>query len=134
MFASNFVRVEVSIVKPGHQICTVWSCRVAEQGCSGTAGSCAQRHGDAAPIACRHAECYYLRQNRAATTRYLFLLYFGSHLTTQPVAYVERPSSDSLCVNASHGVEPYREALDGYAGVIATGGYEVTALHVTPFC
>lgn len=44
-----------------------------------------------------------------------YLLYVGgSHLTLQPVAYVERPSSDVHC--KSHTVDPEPEPLSGFTG------------------
>jgi hypothetical protein len=51
-----------------------------------------------------------------------YLLYVGgSHLSNQPVAYVERPSSDVHC--GKHTVDPQAEALSGFTGFKdASGG------------
>ena len=65
-----------------------------------------------------------------------YLLYLGgSHLTSQPVTYVERPSSDVICTGNLHLVEPEPEPLRSSAGVkdVSGGIFQLNSLRVTEY-
>ena len=62
-----------------------------------------------------------------------YLLYLGSHLTTQPVFYVERPSSDVICLSGQHRVDPELEPLVSHAGVAVSGSFTLAEMRITPY-
>jgi hypothetical protein len=65
-----------------------------------------------------------------------YLLYLGgSHLTSQPVTYVERPTSGTHCARGVVGVDPQPEPLTAYAGIrdLSGGVYQVNSLDVAEF-
>jgi hypothetical protein len=65
-----------------------------------------------------------------------YLLYLGgSHLTSQPVTYVERPSSDVICNNHAHLVDPELEPLRSSAGIkdVSGGVFQLNSFNVTEY-
>eukprot|EP01043_Picozoa_sp_COSAG02_P018602 COSAG02_NODE_873_length_16302_cov_113.473616_5_plen_485_part_00 len=65
-----------------------------------------------------------------------YLLYLGgSYLKSQPVTYVERPSSDVICNNHAHIVEPQLEPMRSSAGIkdISGGVFQLSSLNVAEY-
>ena len=65
-----------------------------------------------------------------------YLLYLGgSHLTSQPVTYVERPSSDVICNNGVHLVDQELEPLRSSAGIkdVSGGVFQLNSFNVTEY-
>lgn len=65
-----------------------------------------------------------------------YLLYMGgSHLTSQPTTYVERPASDVICNNHAHAVEPELESMRSSAGIkdVSGGVFQLNSLSVDEY-
>eukprot|EP01043_Picozoa_sp_COSAG02_P060110 COSAG02_NODE_7789_length_2844_cov_141.457356_1_plen_530_part_00 len=65
-----------------------------------------------------------------------YLLYLGgSHLTSQPATYVERPTSDVICLNHAHAVEPELEPMRSSAGIrdVSGGVFQLNSLRVDEY-
>ena len=65
-----------------------------------------------------------------------YLLYLGgSHLDSQPITYVQRPSSEVMCSSGGNSVEHELEPLSAFTGFkdVSGGVFQLNSLTVQPF-